>query len=128
AERHTSAEFLRFLDRLTARYARKQEIHVILDNLSAHKTKAVAGWQAEHANVVFHFTPTYSSWLNQVELWFAKIERDLIARGIFTSTADLRRKLMQYIRQHNKTCQPIHWSYSNPKHRIIARKTSVTRH
>ena len=67
-----------------------------------------------------HYTPTYSSWLNQVELWFAKIERDMIARGIFTSTADLRRKLMQYIRQHNKSCQPIQWANSNPKHRIRA--------
>lgn len=51
----------------------------------------------------FHYTPTYSSWLNHVELWFAKIERDMIARGIFTSTADLRRRLMQYVRAHNKT-------------------------
>jgi hypothetical protein len=49
-----------------------------------------------------HYTPTYSSWLNQIELWFAKIERDIIARGISTSTADLRRKLMQYIRVHNR--------------------------
>jgi transposase len=56
--------------------------------------------------VTIHYTPTYSSWLNQVELWFAKIERDCIARGIFTSTTDLRRKLMQYIRAHNKTCRP----------------------
>lgn len=50
-----------------------------------------------------HYTPTYSSWLNQVELWFSKIERDLIARGIFTSVADLRRKLMRYIRHYNKS-------------------------
>ncbi len=49
-----------------------------------------------------HFTPTYSSWLNQVELWFAKIERDVIARGVFTSVPDLKRKLMRYIRQYNK--------------------------
>lgn len=75
-----------------------------------------------------HYTPTYSAWLNQAELWFAKIERDMIARGIFTSTADLRRKLMQYIRAHGKTCQPIQWSYSTPKHRIRAPRTSVTSH
>jgi transposase len=128
AKRHTSAEFLRFLDRLVERYPKTKEIHVILDNLSAHKTKAVVAWQSAHPNIRFHFTPTYSSWLNQVELWFAKIERDMITRGIFTSTADLHRKLMHYIRQHNKTCQPIHWSYSNPKHRITAHRTSVTRH
>ena len=48
------------------------------------------------------FTPTYSSWLNQVELWFAKIERDVIARGVFTSVPDLKRKLMRYIRHYNK--------------------------
>ena len=83
-------------------------------------TKAVAEWLVAHPRVTLHYTPTYSSWLNQVELWFAKIERDLIARGIFTSTADLRRKLMQYIRLHNKTCQPIRWAYSNPTHRIRA--------
>lgn len=120
AARHTSAQFLRFLDRVIATQAPRREIHLIADNLSAHKTKAVAAWLAAHPRVTLHYTPTYSSWLNQVELWFAKIERDLIARGIFTSTADLRRKLMQYIRLHNKTCQPIRWAYNNPKHRIRA--------
>ena len=105
-----------------------QDVHIIADNLSAHKTKLVAEWLAAHPHVTLHYTPTYSSWLNQIELWFAKIERDMIARGIFTSTADLRRKLMQYIRAHNKTCQPIQWSYSNVKHRIRAPRTSVTVH
>jgi transposase len=122
AGRHTSAEFLRFMTRLVDGYARRREIHVILDNLSAHKTKAVAAWLAEHPHVHFHFTPTYSSWLNQVELWFAKIERDLIARGIFTSVADLRKKLLQYIKLHNKTAQPFQWMYDNPKRRIRAIK------
>ena len=66
-----------------------------------------------------------------MKLLFAKIERNMIARGIFTSTANLRRKLMQYIRQHNKTCQPIQWAYSNPKHRILLpeiRKQFTRRH
>ena len=58
-------------------------------NLSAHKTKDVDRFLAEHPQVRFHFTPTYSSWLNQVELWFAKIQRDVIRRGVFTSVADL---------------------------------------
>jgi len=91
AVRHTSAEFLRFLDRLVATQAKRRAIHIIADNLSAHKTAAVQAWLAAHPRVTMHYTPTYSSWLNQVELWFAKIERDMIARGIFTSTADLRR-------------------------------------
>lgn len=128
AKRHTSAEFRRFLDRLLATQPKRRAIHIIADNLSAHKTKAVDAWLAAHPRVTIHYTPTYSSWLNQVELWFAKIERDMIARGIFTSTADLRRKLMQYIRAHNKTCQPIQWSYSNVKHRITAPRKSETSH
>jgi transposase len=128
APSHSSPVFLRFLDQLVATQPRRREIHIIADNFAAHKTKAVTAWLVDHPRVHLHFTPTYSSWLNQVELWFAKIERDMIARGIFTSTADLRRKLMQYIRAHNKTCQPIQWSYSNVKHRITAPRTSVTTH
>lgn len=128
AARHTSADFLRFMDRLVAGYRRTQALHVILDNLSAHKTKAVTAWQASHPNVQFHFTPTYSSWLNQVELWFAKIERDLIARGIFTSVPDLKKKLLQYITLHNKTAQPFHWAYDNPKHHVRAIRNSLSVH
>jgi transposase len=120
AARHTSAEFITFLDRVRATQPRRREIHLIMDNFSAHKTKAVQAWLAAHPRVHLHYTPTYSSWLNQVELWFAKIERECIARGIFTSTADLRRKLMHYIRAHNKHCHPFVWSYSDPTRRIRA--------
>lgn len=120
AARHTSAEFIAFLDRVLTTQPRHREIHFILDNFSAHKTKAVQAWLTAHPRVHVHYTPTYSSWLNQVELWFAKIERDCIARGIFTSTADLRRKLMHYIRTHNKHCHPFVWSYSDPTRRIRA--------
>ena len=59
-----------------------------------------------------HFAPTYSSWLNQVELWFSKIERDLIARGVFTSVPDLERKLMRYIRQYKEEPKPVKGSTS----------------
>jgi transposase len=128
ATSHSSPVFVRFLDQLVATQPTGQEIHIIADNFAAHKTKTVTEWLAAHPRVHLHFTPTYSSWLNQIELWFAKIERDMIARGIFTSTADLRRKLLQYIRAHNKTCQPIQWSYSNIKHRITAPRTSVASH
>lgn len=120
AARHTSADFLAFLERIVATQPKRREIHLILDNFSAHKTKAVAAWLAAHPRVHVHYTPTYSSWLNQVELWFAKIERECIARGIFTSTADLRRRLMQYIRAHNKHCHPFVWRYSDPTRRIRA--------
>ena len=80
AARHTSADFVDFLGEVVAQCRPKQEIHIILDNLSAHKTQAVRDFLEAHPQVRLHFTPTYSSWLNQVEIWFAKIERDVIAR------------------------------------------------
>jgi len=74
----------------------------------------------------FHFTPTYSSWLNQVELWFAKIQRHLLARGIFTSVADLARKIRKYIRAYAKVAKPFRWSYSDPSRGIIANRMTRT--
>ncbi|MBA3658949.1 MAG: IS630 family transposase [Gemmatimonadales bacterium] len=116
--RHTSAEFVAFLAEVVAHQPKGQELHVILDNLSAHKTRQVEAFLAEHPHVHLHFTPTYASWLNQVELWFGKIERDLIARGIFTSVPDLARKLRRYIRQYNKAPRPVKWRYADPRRRI----------
>ena len=118
AARHTSAEFVAFLEDIVAHQPKNKEIHVIADNLSAHKTKRVDEFLVDHPKVHLHYTPTYSSWLNQVELWFAKIERDVIARGVFTSVTDLRRKLMRYIRQYNRTPKPVKWVHRNPAHRI----------
>ena len=118
AERHTSAEFVAFLNDIVVNQPRGKQIHVIADNLSAHKTKQVDAFLAVHSNVHLHFTPTYSSWLNQVELWFAKIERDVISRGVFTSVPDLKRKLMRYIRQYNKQAKPVKWKYFDPSRRI----------
>lgn len=88
-------------DNVTHRPAGK-EINVIADNLSAHKTK-------------------------QVELWFAKIERDVIARGVSTSLPDLKRKLMRYIRHYNKQPKPVKWKYFDPSRRITSAST-VTVH
>jgi len=76
-----------------------------------------------------HFTPTYSSWVNQVEIWFAKIERDVIARGVFTSTSDLSRKVMRCIRRYNRDARPIRWSYADPSRRLQpASDSSATSH
>lgn len=116
--RHTSDEFVAFLQAGVAGQPAGREIHIIVDNLSAHKTQKVRTFLAAHPAVRLHYTPTYSSWLNQVELWFSKIERDVIARGVFTSVTDLRRKLMRYIRQYNKTAKPLRWSYADPSRRI----------
>ena len=90
--RHTSQDFVGFLGEVVATCEPDQEIHVILDNLSGHKTKLVAAFLDEHPNVKLDFTPTYSSWLNQVELWFSKVQRDVLLRGIFTSITDLGRR------------------------------------
>ena len=92
-----------FLRDIVAHRPSRQEIHVIADKLSAHRTKRVQEFLSEHPTVKLHFTPTYLSCLNQVELWFAKISRDVIARGVFSSVADLRRRLMRYIREYNKS-------------------------
>jgi transposase len=118
APRHTSEEFVGFLQSVVDTQPRRAAIHIIVDNLSAHKTQQVRTFLARHPMVRLHYTPTYSSWLNQVELWFSKIERDVIARGIFTSVPDLRRKLMRYITHYNKTAKPFRWSYADPTRRI----------
>ena len=118
ASRHTSAEFVAFLADVVATQPEGKQIHVVADNLSAHKTKAVAEFLAAHTNVQLHYTPTYSSWLNQVEIWFSKIQRDLITRGIFTSKADLARKIARYIKGHNKSAKPFKWTYRNTDRRI----------
>src|SRR6202790_4251799 len=112
AARHTSQEFVAFL----ANQPHGKEIHLIADNLSAHKR--VEQFLAAHPKVHLH------SWLNQVENWFARIEREGIARGVFTSVKDLARKLMRYIRHYNRAPKPIKWTCRDPNHRIHANTTS----
>ena len=75
-----------------------------------------------------HFTPTYSSWLNQVEIWFAKIEREVIARGIFTSVPDLARKLRRDINAYSANARPIQWKYSNLSRRLRTNEFTATVH
>ena len=128
AERHTSKEFVAFLAEVVAQCPARQQIHIILDNLSAHKTPAVRDFLRDHPNVSLHFTPTYSSWLNQVELWFAKIERDVIARGVFTSVKDLAKKLRRYINAYSANAKPIRWKYADASRRIRTNEFSATSH
>jgi transposase len=128
AARHTSREFVAFLNEVVALCPPRQRIHIILDNLSAHKTQAVRDFLQQHPRVQFHFTPTYSSWLNQVEIWFAKIERDVIARGIFTSVSDLARKLRRYINAYSANARPLQWKYSDPTRRVRSNELTATGH
>jgi transposase len=118
AARHTSEEFVDFLGQVVCLCKPQQEIHIVVDNLSAHKTVKVREFLESHPFVTLHFTPTYSSWLNQVEIWFARVEREVIARGVFTSVKDLSRKLMRYIRAYSKNAQPFRWKYSDVTNRI----------
>jgi transposase len=118
APRHTSQEFVSFLQGVIATQPADREVHVILDNFAAHKTDLVKGFLQQCPNVTLHFTPTYSSWLNQVESWFSKLQRDVIDRGIFSSVADLKRKILRYIRLYQKTAKPFQWKYSDVRKRI----------
>jgi hypothetical protein len=126
--RHTSRDFVAFLAEVVSLCSPRQQIHIILDNLSAHKTQLVRDFLQQHPRVQLHFTPTYSSWLNQVELWFAKIEREVIARGIFTSVPDLARKLRRYINAYSANARPIQWKYSDPSRRLRTNEFTATGH
>jgi transposase len=128
AKRHTSADFIDFLTGIVQQTRWAKEIHIVLDNLSAHKTKTVEEFLRQNPKVRFHFTPTYSSWLNQVELWFAKIQRDVIDRGVFTSVTDLARKLQRYIRAYEKSARPFRWTYTDPQRRIRTNQITGTAH
>jgi transposase len=109
AARHTSQGFVGFLEEVVSTQPDGRKIHVILDNFATHKTDLVKAFLQQHPNVNLHCTPTYSSWLNQVESWFRKLQRDVIDRGIFTSVADLKRKILRYIRLYQKSAKPYQW-------------------
>jgi transposase len=122
---HTSEQFVAFLEEVKASQPEGREIHVICDNVSSHKTERVRVFLKANPNVQMHHTPTYSSWLNQVENWFSRIQRSVIARGVFTSVKDLDKKIMRFIREHNKDPRPIKWKYDDPSRRHKA-NSSVT--
>jgi transposase len=122
---HTSAEFVAFLEQIVASQTPAKEIHIIVDNLSTHRSSKVWQFLERNRNVRIHYTPTYSSWLNQVEIWFSKIQRDVVARGIFCSVKDLARKLIRYIRTYNKKAKPFKWTYAETKNRIRSIKKSM---
>jgi len=107
--RRRTVEFLSFMDRVMAKYTRGQEIHVIMDNLSTHRGADVDEWLAKHTNVTLHYTPTGSSWLNQVEIWFGIITRQAIRRGTFRSLRQLIQRIKEYVQSWNETAKPFEW-------------------
>jgi len=112
-ERHRAKEFLQFLRQVDRQVPGSLDLHIILDNSSTHKTEAVQQFVSEHPRFHFHFTPTSSSWLNAVEMWFSQLERRALYRGVFTSVKELREELRRYITVHNEeSAKPFVWTKS----------------
>ncbi|HKB05155.1 MAG TPA: IS630 family transposase [Gemmataceae bacterium] len=110
--RHRHQEFLAFLDHLDATLARRPRttVHVVMDNYGTHKHPRVREWFVRHPQFVPHFTPTSSSWLNQVERFFAQITERRIRRGAFKSVAELEQAIEDYLRAHNQKPRPFVWT------------------
>jgi hypothetical protein len=121
--RHTNQAFVESSDGIVWSQPRRREIHVIVDNISAHKTQTVAAFLEAHPRVHLHYTPAYSSWLNHGGLWFGKIKRDLQARGIFSAIPAMARKIRRYIACYNEDPRPIRWTCNDPTHRITTHLT-----
>jgi transposase len=111
AERTRSKAFFSFLRQIDRRHPKDKDLHIILDNHSAHKTKAVRAWLAARPYIHFHFIPTSSSWLNAVEGWFAQLERRALYRGVFTSVPELKAALLEFIEVHDPALpKPFKWT------------------
>jgi len=110
--RHRHQEFLAFLKYLYRKYPYKQ-IHVICDNFSAHKHAAVKDWVSRRRRLTMHFTPTYASWLNQIEIWFNIFSRDVLKGGVWHSKQQLVKQILHYIEHYNRhRAKPFAWTYT----------------
>ena len=109
---NNAENFLRFLKKLDRKY-RNKKLHIIVDNLTVHKHKDVKEWLKGKRKIKLHFTPTYSSWLNQLEIWFNILTKDVLKGGIWHSTKQLVDQIMEYIDTYNKTrAKPFEWTYT----------------
>jgi putative transposase len=107
--RHRHQEFLTFLRHIDANVPEDLDIHLVVDNYSTHKHAKVRNWLAARPRYHVHYTPTYASWLNQVEIWFNIITQKAIRRGTFRSVKDLIEKIKQFVDQYNKNSKPFTW-------------------
>jgi transposase len=105
--RRRRREFLDFMNEIVTEHPNR-EIHVVLDNLNTHKPKQDR-WLKRHPNVQLHFTPTYSSWLNQAECWFSILSRQALRGASFTSPRQLREAIDDFVSAYNATAQPFEW-------------------
>jgi len=130
--RHRHHEFLRFLQRLDAQLPPHGDVHIIMDNYGTHKVPKVMRWFVRHPRYHLHFTPTSSSWLNQVERFFAKITTQRIRRGTFDSVQALETAIEEYLVHHNDHCKPFVWTATADgildKVKRFCERTSETRH
>lgn len=108
--RHRHQEFLAFLKHIDQAVPADLEVHLIVDNYATHKHPKVRAWLARHTRYHMHFTPTYSSWLNQVERWFGLITQQAIRRGSFKSVRQLIADIERYIEQYNQHKRPFVWT------------------
>jgi transposase len=110
--RHRHQEFLAFLTHLDASVPAGLDVHLILDNYATHKHAAVRAWLARHPRYHMHFTPTYASWLNQVERWFGLITQQSIRRASFRSVRELTQRIDTFVARYNRTSHPFAWTAS----------------
>jgi transposase len=111
-KRHRHQEWLRFLRTIDRRTPKALDLHLIADNYATHKHPAVKAWLAEHRRFHMHFTPTSSSWFNQVERFFGRITTDRIRRGVFKSVVELEATIQNYLEHHNANPKPFVWTKS----------------
>src|SRR5881227_116287 len=107
---HRAVDFRDFLEQIDRQTDPALAVHVICDNLSAHKAPAVQRWLLAHPRFVLHFTPTYASWINQVERWLAELQRRCLERGVFCSLHDLTTALEEWIKLWNESARPFKWT------------------
>jgi transposase len=108
--RHRSVEFRKFLDRVDASVPPTMDVHLILDNYSTHKTPRIRAWLAKRPRFHVHFTPTYGSWLNLVERWFAELTTKQIKRSAHRSVPELERAIWAFLDVHNEDPKPFVWT------------------
>ena len=111
-QRHTHAEWLKFLRKIDRETPKDKALHLIADNYATHKHPVVQDWLAKHPRFNMHFTPTSASWLNMVERFFRDITTERLRRGVFTSVPALERAINEYVAHHNIKPKPFIWTKS----------------
>src|SRR5262245_37183226 len=111
-QRHRSTEFRQFLDAIDAAVPRHLDVHLIMDNYGTHKTPLIRNWFAKRPRFRVHFTPTYGSWLNLVERWFAELTNKQLRRGVHRSVAQLKAAIREFIAAHHANAKPFVWTKS----------------